>query len=246
MPKTSKVGKFRAAAKASSRNVKEAPLTAQYLSQKKNESDVTDKATTDDTTTTTSAGTENAPLSRGQRKRLAKREQYLKREKMVMSSLRLQRLEEQKGKLDGLDAIREALGEAAAVSSSSSKSLMAAAKELSKASSKQQQQQQQHISSCNTNKSKKALANNEISHMNLVLQHPSFQSNPFAAIQTHLKNSLVDDAQRLKVESDKRSEEEKVMQVKKKEERKERIRDAKFNKTRKGYNNKSNHRAKRN
>ena len=52
---------------------------------------------------------EKEALSRGQRKRLAKREQFLKREKMVMSSLRLKKLEEQKGKLDGLDAIKEAL-----------------------------------------------------------------------------------------------------------------------------------------
>jgi hypothetical protein len=52
---------------------------------------------------------ENEALSRGQRKRLAKREQFLKREKMVMSSLLLKKLEEQKGKIDGLDAIKEAL-----------------------------------------------------------------------------------------------------------------------------------------
>ena len=48
-------------------------------------------------------------LSRGQRRRQAKRDQYRKREQMILSSLRLKSQEEQKGRIDGLDAIREAL-----------------------------------------------------------------------------------------------------------------------------------------
>lgn len=48
-------------------------------------------------------------LSRGQKRRLAKREQYVKREKMILTSLKLKSQEEQKGRIDGLDAIREAL-----------------------------------------------------------------------------------------------------------------------------------------
>mgnify|MGYP003334954351 CR=1 FL=1 len=39
-------------------------------------------------------------LSRGQRKRLAKREQFLKKEKMILSSLMLQKQEEQKQEED--------------------------------------------------------------------------------------------------------------------------------------------------
>ncbi|KAL9183887.1 hypothetical protein ACHAXT_004743 [Thalassiosira profunda] len=215
MPKASKVGKFR----ASARNVKESPLTADCLAGKKGPS-------SDD-----APPAEKESLSRGQRKRLAKREQYLKKEKMVMSSLRLQKLEEQKTRIDGLDAIKEALGEAAA---------SASAKEKAKADDAQKKM------ACNTNKSKKRVANSEISHMGLVLQHPSFQDNPFAAIQTHLKNSLAADAEKLQQEAQIREEKDTELEAKKKEERKERIRDAKFSKKgRKGGRGFKSSRAKR-
>lgn len=206
MPKATKVGKFR----ASSRDVRDAPLLG---SSKKNKKD-TDKTST--TTTDITEGKEAPILSRGQRKRLAKRDQYLKREKMVMSSLRLQRLDQEKGKIDGLEAIREALGEAE--SSSPTKAMIAAAKEPT-------QNERIIISS---NQSKKKLAATEITHMNLVLQHPSFKSNPFDAIQQHLRNSLAGDAKKLNLESNKRSEEDAKVVATKKEERKERIRNAKF------------------
>eukprot|EP00584_Thalassiosira_punctigera_P020122 CAMPEP_0172574386 /NCGR_PEP_ID=MMETSP1067-20121228/136673_1 /TAXON_ID=265564 ORGANISM="Thalassiosira punctigera, Strain Tpunct2005C2" /NCGR_SAMPLE_ID=MMETSP1067 /ASSEMBLY_ACC=CAM_ASM_000444 /LENGTH=224 /DNA_ID=CAMNT_0013367013 /DNA_START=140 /DNA_END=814 /DNA_ORIENTATION=+ len=216
MPKASKVGKFRAAARASSRDVKSAPLTAQYLAQKKV------SAVNED------ADAAKEPLSRGQRKRLAKREQYLKREKMVMWSLRLKRLEDQKGRLDGLDALREALGEAMLPSSKSNE---AEGKGAEKSSNK--------IGNltCNTNKSKKTLANAEIPHMGLVLQHPSFKEDPFAAIQQHLRNSLAPEVERMERESRKREEEDDEAGVKKKEERKERQREAKFsqNKRKTGF-----------
>ena len=157
-----------------------------------------------------------------------------------MSSLRLKRLEEQKGKLDGLDAIREALGEA----STSSKSMMAAAKELSSKSTTDIDKSKK-LPLCNTNKSKKTLANTEISHMGLVLQHPSFKEDPFAAIQQHLRNSLATDAEKLKQESQRRDEEDREMKAKKKEDRKERLRDAKFAKTKKGSRSFKTSRAKR-
>lgn len=213
MPKASKVGKFRSAAKASSRNVKAAPLTADFLAGKKDSgADAGDAA----------APAEKEALSRGQRKRLAKREQYLKKEKMVMSSLRLQRMEEQKGRLDGLDAIREALG--AATSSAATKPIASAAEEDTT-----------NQMTCNTNKSKKKVANSEISHMGLVLQHPSFKENPFAAIQMHLKNSLANDAEKQKQDAKEREKKDTEMEAKKKEERKERQRDAKFAKSKRGY-----------
>ena len=228
MPKASKVGQARAAARASSRNVKEAPLTSQFLPG-------INTADTVDDDLSKLAEKEKEALSRGQRKRLAKREQYLKREKMVMSSLRLQQLEEQKGKLDGLDAIREALPS----SSSSSKSLMDVAKEIA-AKNKANATSTKKLTG-KSNKSKKTIANTEISHMGLVLQHPSFQENPFAAIQIHLKNSLATEAEQLAETSEKRTREDKVAEGKKKEERKERIRDAKFAKTqRRGRGFKSN------
>ena len=153
---------------------------------------------------------------------------------MVMSSLRLQRLEEQKGKLDGLDLIREALGEATS-------SLPESSPPRSKISTTTQNQKEKEIK-CTTNKSKKTLAATEITHMGLVLQHPSFKSNPFSAIQQHLRNSLSSDREKLAVESKKRSQEEITLIAKKKDIRKERIRDAKFAKHKKGRQNNTNQR----
>ena len=149
-----------------------------------------------------------------------------------MSSLRLQRLEEQKGKLDGLDLIREALCE----------SLSESSPPRSKIPTTTQNQKSKKEMKCNTNKSKKTLAATEITHMGLVLQHPSFKSNPFSAIQQHLRNSLSSDREKLAVESKKRSQEEITFRQSKKETRKERIRDAKFAKHKKGRQNNTNQR----
>lgn len=204
MGKASKSGKSKTTAKAvSSRLVKHAPLTStKIISPKSSQKD--------------DGHTES--LSRGQRKRLAKREQYLKRERMVMSSLRLKRLEEQKGKLDGLDAIKEAL---ASTTTSTSDAVSREAQSSSQSTEKL---------SSHTVKAKKNLANSEIGHMSLVLEHPSFVENPFAAIQQHLRNSLESDAEVLKVESLKREKEDKLAEERKKEDRKERIRDIRFSK----------------
>ena len=207
MPKATKVGRFRASARA----VASAPLTSSPTNQ--NDSEDAQPSATD--------GKE--VLSRGQRKRLHKREQYLKREKMVLSSLRLAALEEQKGKIDGLDAIREALIGTSGVSTST-KTSKTSAKSTAYAPSS---------NSCNTNKSKKTLANTDISHMGLVLEHPSFQQNPFVAIQQHLRNSLAPQAEKLQAESIQRIMNDDAAEAKKKEERKERQRDAKFDKTKK-------------
>lgn len=202
MGKASRAGRAKTPAKAvSSRLVKHAPLTttgAKVLVNPKSQ--------------TTG---ENEALSRGQRKRLAKREQFLKRERMVMSSLRLKKLEEQKGKLDGLDAIKEALTSTTSTA------------EEAYASAHTSTQAVEHLSS-HTVKAKKNLANSEIGHMGLVLEHPSFKENPFAAIQQHLRNSLESDAERLKEESLKREKEDKIIEDKKKEEKKEKIRDIRF------------------
>ena len=142
-----------------------------------------------------------------------------------MSSLRLQRLDEQKGKLDGLDAIREALGKVSPLCNP----MMSATEEMSKPAEDTMKL------TFNTNKSKKTLANTEISHMGLVLEHPKFKEDPFAAIQQHLRNSLAPDAEKMKRESQKQDEEDNKIEAKKKEERKERLRDAKFSKKSRGY-----------
>ena len=232
MPKATKVGKFRAASRASSRDVRAAPLTSQQLSssssQKKKDAnekisdhDLLDAdAIVNDATAPSPFPREgdDEPLSRGQRKRQHKRDQYLKRENMVLSSLRLKRLEGQVGKLDGLDAIREALG----VASSSSSSSGAAAVEGGGA--------KKVPPTCDTNKSRRALANAEISHMGLVLRHPAFNEDPFEAIRQHLRNSLAGDAEKMDTASKARDEEDGKLDAKKKEEKKERLMEAKLSK----------------
>ena len=68
MPKATKVGKFRSAAKATSRDVRAAPLI-------KNKDTPKQDNIGDANTSKNVDGKETATLSRGQRKRLAKREQ---------------------------------------------------------------------------------------------------------------------------------------------------------------------------
>ena len=145
----------------------------------------------------------------------------------MLSSLRLQRLEEQKGKIDGLDAIRDALSEAV------TSNLHSKSKLSTNSINDDSKCNKSKIPLHNTNKAKKALANAEITHMGLVLQHPSFVANPFAAIQQHLRNSLASDAEKLREKGLIRKEEDKRFEAQKKEEKKERMKEAKFNKTRK-------------
>lgn len=171
MPKVSRAGKFRKASKEA---------------QKPIEGDAQNKTTSN--------------LSRGQRKRLAKREQYLKREKMILSTLKLKQEEEQKQRLDGLDALKEALTTVDTTSADTSTS-----------------------STSNSLKGKKNLAAREMQHMNLVLEHPAFQSNPFEAIQQHLRNSLSGQAKEQEIKSLERQKEDKKKQDLKKKLKKERI-----------------------
>lgn len=169
-------------------------------------------------------------LSRGQRKRLLKREQYLKREKMILSTLKLQRSQEQKGRLDGLDAIKEALVET--IQKSREKSSTDRNTNAQESSSSSTMIEKHEIAK--TNKAKMDIAQKELTHLNLVLQHPSFVSNPFATMQEHLKNSLSENAQQLEITA----KEERIREAKRAEERKEarkeRIRDAKYMKGKKG------------
>ncbi len=159
-------------------------------------------------------------LSRGQRKRLAKREQYLKRDKMIMSSLRVKREEEQRGRIDGLDAIKEALTQTIKMSQKLDEA------ELDHTS-------KQNEESAKSNKGKKHIAQKELTHFNLVLQHPSFKANPFETMQEHLKNTLAGNAKDLeKNAEDERRRLAKIAEERK-EIRKERIRNAKYEKGRK-------------
>ena len=214
MPKVSKVGRFR----ASGRNVKEAPL----LNEKANEKKVTAEAaagSTKDGATATDTNVKTAEkqaLSRGQRKRLAKREQYLKREKMVMASLKLKRQDEQRGRLDGLDALRDAL-----ISSDKSG---AAQRRSGEKGAKESAAAPKPVP-CSTNRAKKNLAGREVAHMNLVLEHPSFKANPFATLQEHLRNTLSGQAEELKESAETEAAKEKQEVAERKKAKKEKIRD---------------------
>jgi len=124
---------------------------------------------------------QSTALSRGQRKRQAKREQYLRKEKMVMSSLKLKKAEEQAKRIDGLDAIKEALLETVAAS------------ELGSKSSKKEQQKQQQPNLLHSNRGRQKLVAQEVAQMNLVLQHPAYQADPLATLREHLRNSIQPD-----------------------------------------------------
>jgi hypothetical protein len=231
MPKVSRVGRFR----ASGRDVKQAPLLNERSGEKVTAAEAAspklldsedgatasskDKSKIETTISvdanTTAAGTNGQGLSRGQRKRLAKREQYLKREKMVMASLKLKRQDEQKGKLDGLDALREAL-------LSSHKPGKGGGSKSGKEKSESTAPQPAR---CSTNRAKKNLAGREVAHMNLVLEHPSFKANPFATLQEHLRNTLSGQADELKKTAETETAKEKTETAERKKAKKEKIRD---------------------
>jgi hypothetical protein len=157
-------------------------------------------------------------LSRGQRKRMLKRQQYLKRELMVLSTLKIKKLEDQKGRLDGMDAIKDALTQTIQKN-----------KQLSK---QPEEVIDPSTDSLKSNKAKQKIAQKEMTHMNLVLQHPSFKSNPFATMQEHLRNSLAKQAEEQEITAKSERIQEAIQTAEKKVARKERIRDAKFEKTR--------------
>jgi hypothetical protein len=173
------------------------------------------KNTTTNTTThdadTPEVVMENQALSRGQRKRQAKREQYLKREKLILSTLLLQKKEEQKRRIDGLDAIRDALLETTTTTKS------------------QPNEDLHNAVNYGTNRAKKGLVASEIQRMNLVMEHPAFQKDPFGAIQEHLRNSLAEQREKREKEAKEKALQDKVKQEQKKQEKKERLQGVKKN-----------------
>uniref|UniRef100_A0A7S2W8F8 Uncharacterized protein n=1 Tax=Eucampia antarctica TaxID=49252 RepID=A0A7S2W8F8_9STRA len=204
MPKVGRVGKFRSKAASSRNDVIQKSLSSTVPS-KENEAETADLD-------------RKELLSRGQKKRQAKREQYLKREKMVMSSLRLKRLEDQKGELDGMDSIKDAL------STVSNKPL----KNKGKEERINPDEKKTTAPIAKTNRSKQDLTSKEVSHLGLVLQHPAFKSNPFGTIQEHLKNTLSGQAEELEVLAEKKRKQNDVKKADRKEARKERLREAKY------------------
>jgi Ribosome biogenesis protein SLX9 len=117
-------------------------------------------------------------LSKGQRKRQAKRDQYLKKEKMILSSLQVKHAQDQAKRIDGLDALKEAL--MATVAQTAATSLDASTKSTTAT----------NASLLQSNRGRKLLLEKEAAQMNLVWQHPSFQANPLETIREHLQNTL--------------------------------------------------------
>ena len=143
-------------------------------------------------------------MSRGQRKRLAKHEQYLKKEKMILSTLVLKKREEQKKRIDGLDAIREALLDTTK-------------------NTEKMDEVEEYNPSYGSNRVRKNLVTGEIERMNLVQQHPAFKEDPFATLQEHLKNTLAEQKEKRQKEASEKVENDKKKKQEKKQEKKERL-----------------------
>ncbi|GMH80065.1 hypothetical protein TrST_g2844 [Triparma strigata] len=148
MPKANKVGKSRINAK----------------SDKLNES----SRTTDDVPNRES---KTPQLSRGQKKKLAKRQQYEARMKMVNNSLLLQSHRSKKKS----DCLLSGLSSA-----------------LPSVPSPSPPPPPPKQTSIKTNLQKQKLSIEEKAQHKLVLEHPTFKSNPFEAIKLHLNNSLAE------------------------------------------------------
>lgn len=229
MPKISKVGKFRKAA-AANKTSPAAPLgkDAYLVVPKKDEVEVSlsmeetrehGKQSDPQSPVAVAVSDKNGSLSRGQRKRQAKREQYLRKEKMIMSSLQLQKEDEQKKRIDGLDALKEALMETATKGSEGEQATAANRKAAP---------------TITTNKAKQEILSSELNHMSLVLQHPSFQANPFEALQEHLRNSLAKQGKEQQEASLARIQRETKAKAQRKQDKKERLRQATFKGKKKG------------
>ncbi|KDO31217.1 hypothetical protein SPRG_03835 [Saprolegnia parasitica CBS 223.65] len=116
-----------------------------------------------------------AHLSRGQRKRQKRRDAFLKKMGMVQRTV-AEKEKAAKKETDGMFGDLEEL----------QKSLFSeapAAVKVVEAAPKTVSQM--------TGKQKKRMAMQELGHLKAVQTHPAFQSNPFAAIQMHLQNTVV-------------------------------------------------------
>lgn len=125
-----------------------------------------------------SDGPSSAVLSRGQKKRQMKREQYLRKEQMIWSSLRLRHQEVQSRRIDGLDAMKDALMN---VEATTATTIVPDPSLTAQVSSRRR---------INTNTARQKLLQHEVAHMNLVLQHPRFVQDPLATIYEHLQNTF--------------------------------------------------------
>lgn len=197
MPKASRVGKFRQAAKAASPAAASTAAAAAVAPSPAGDAD---------------KGGAGEALSRGQKKRLAKREQYLRRERLVMGSLQLKKQQEQAKRIDGLDAIKEAL-----------LATTTTQQDDDDKDKKQEKAAHHPPNLLKSQKSRQTLLQRESNQLQLVMQHPAFQDDPLATIQRHLTNSLAPQAaqrEREQVQRERQVREEAETAPKKKPKRK--------------------------
>jgi Ribosome biogenesis protein SLX9 len=159
-----------------------APASAESSSKKRVDSSRGTAAATSPDDASGADTTLHGSLSRGQRKRQAKKDQYLRKEQLVMASLKLRHDDEQRKRIDGLDAIRNALLESVGVVAATSGAGNSAGEDPTASAAAP-------TSMLKTNHSKQRLVQREAAQMSLVLQHPAFQEDPFDAIRQHLRNT---------------------------------------------------------
>ena len=197
MPKVSRVGKARQTAAAAKLGPPQKTAT------------VVDESTAAATTTSSPANDNNANLSRGQKKRLAKRAQYSRKEGMILASLQLKKKEDQAKRIDGLDALKEALLETVQPTQTTTTN------GTTPATTKDAPHKPANL--LKTNKSRQKLYQRESQQLSLVLQHPAFTANPLATIRQHLTNKLAGQAEARQAERVTHAREERTKAAAKKE-----------------------------
>ena len=171
MPKANKVGASRITSKSNQK--KTTPLPTKTAPKTTDESNTTSKDNSGETYNLDEQNDDNN-LSRGQKKRLARRSEFLKKLEVVNSSLKIG----EKAKAKKVGTFQQPMLSLKDALSNLEK------KELEKKEALRNKPQ--FVS----NKSKKNVALTELSHFKLVLQHPTFQSDPFSTIMEHLDNTL--------------------------------------------------------
>lgn len=131
---------------------------------------------------------------------------------MILSTLKLQKQDEQRRRIDGLDAIRDAL------------------LGTTTQSTNKEYEEESTQPSYGTNKAKKALVTNEVERMSLVLQHPAFKADPFTTMQEHIRNTLVGEREKLEAKTKELNEQDKLKQEERKRLKKERLQGVKKSK----------------
>ena len=124
--------------------------------------------------------TGDQPLSRGQRKRMKRRTAFMKKMGLVNRVVQ-EKAKETKKQQHGAFADLEELQKSLFVANSAATAVATTTGDAAKTGPKKNM----------SGKQRQKLAVRELGHLKAVHTHPSFQGDPFAAIQMHLKNTVV-------------------------------------------------------